>query len=539
MKITLDQLNANDEFSTIFPPLPEYENSVLTESILDIGVLNPAIILKGTTLILDGHNRVRICQEHNIPCPIEEMEFADINEAKMWMIRNQIGRRNVNAFVKCEMIMELEPAYRKEAEQRMYAGKKADERNPSKTFYQGQGKTADTLAEIIGLSGVTYRKAKWLIDNAAERTKEDLRKGILSIHQAYTETRRILEDDDEELRNKVFSGEVTIQEIVEERKAQERLRKEADQEEEDVEKDELELEDEELDLEEGDDEDEDETDYNDTDDVDDTDDRPSNTVSLHEWAAAHHRTIGNTDCTEQKTHKSEQRRDEQPSNIVSFQDWVAKHKQGNGGGAFSQASQAAGFSQGRGPAQATGFSQAGGNSLMGSATRSNGAPRASTASKQSGSNIIPFPGKWQQSGQGGQGGQSNQPKQSNWHIDDYVDQPDDYQSGDENYVWHDPDEIPLEQRHINLGPLTGPRSTSTIDDDDEDVGPFDFPDFDNWEEVLIRRVDNFTDYVRDMLSKLSTIEVPKNAPKRITAILEECTTKIGRKFEEVFCNEED
>ena len=130
-------------------------------------------------------------------------------------------------------------------------------------------------------------------------------------------------------------------------------------------------------------------------------------------------------------------------------------------------------------------------------------------------------------------------QQPNWCIDDYVYEPDDYVPPQVPYVRHDPDDIPLEQRNINLGPLTGPHSTSKIDDDELDIDPFDYTDFDDWEEVLIRKVDNFTYYVQEMLSKLSTIELPPNAGKRITAILDEFTTKVNEKYEEVFENEEE
>ena len=125
-------------------------------------------------------------------------------------------------------------------------------------------------------------------------------------------------------------------------------------------------------------------------------------------------------------------------------------------------------------------------------------------------------------------------QQPNWCIDDYVDEPDDYVKPKEPYVWHDPDEIPLEMRNIDLGPLTGPRSTSTITEDEREIAPFDYPDFDNWEEVLIRKVDNFTEYMQDMFSRLPTIEMPINAAKRITKILDECREKVCAAYEEVF-----
>ena len=74
------------------------------------------------------------------------------------------------------------------------------------------------LAGLLGISNGTLGCALWLINNAAERTKQDLRIGSISIYKAYKETRDLLRGDDEDTRRKVFSGELTIQKMVEDRK---------------------------------------------------------------------------------------------------------------------------------------------------------------------------------------------------------------------------------------------------------------------------------------------------------------------------------
>lgn len=45
--------------------------------------------------MVDGHNRYKICQKHNIPFKIKKISFADLEEVKIWMIENQMGRRNL------------------------------------------------------------------------------------------------------------------------------------------------------------------------------------------------------------------------------------------------------------------------------------------------------------------------------------------------------------------------------------------------------------------------------------------------------------
>lgn len=102
--------------STLFMPLSEFDYSRLEDMIQRDGIRDAVIVWKGKNVIVDGHNRVRIGRQHNIPYSVVEMEFADIDAAKAWMIDNQIGRRNVSPFVKVECVIPYEPKIKEEAD---------------------------------------------------------------------------------------------------------------------------------------------------------------------------------------------------------------------------------------------------------------------------------------------------------------------------------------------------------------------------------------------------------------------------------------
>jgi len=76
---------------------------VLEGSILANGCETPLIVWKGKGIIVDGHNRYRICKANGIPFAIEEKEFENEEEVMYWIVMNQIGRRNLNAYSKIEM----------------------------------------------------------------------------------------------------------------------------------------------------------------------------------------------------------------------------------------------------------------------------------------------------------------------------------------------------------------------------------------------------------------------------------------------------
>jgi hypothetical protein len=80
-------------------PLGEEELFQLESSLLREGCRDPLIVWqKSDSLVLvDGHNRYKICQKHNLPFKVRRMNFEDINEVKVWMVDNQMGRRNLTA----------------------------------------------------------------------------------------------------------------------------------------------------------------------------------------------------------------------------------------------------------------------------------------------------------------------------------------------------------------------------------------------------------------------------------------------------------
>jgi hypothetical protein len=45
--------------------------------------------------LLDGHNRLAICNRHGISYDTAEIELPDRESAKLWIEENQIGRRNL------------------------------------------------------------------------------------------------------------------------------------------------------------------------------------------------------------------------------------------------------------------------------------------------------------------------------------------------------------------------------------------------------------------------------------------------------------
>ena len=181
----LYDLTVDPELERVAPPLAENELSILKADILEHGCKSPLIVWDG--VIVDGHNRYRICKEAGIPFGIEQMEFVDKTEAKLWIIKNQLGRRNLKDFQRCEMVLPLEEELKAEAHTAQVAGLAQNAVSP---ILAKRYDTRSTLAEMAGVSHGTLDKVKLIIVEADEETLEKLRRGEMKIHTAYKQLKK-------------------------------------------------------------------------------------------------------------------------------------------------------------------------------------------------------------------------------------------------------------------------------------------------------------------------------------------------------------
>ena len=176
-------LTVDPELESVAPPLAESELEILKEDILANGCQIPLIVWGET--IVDGHNRYRICKEEGIPFGIEQMEFENLTAAKLWIVRNQLGRRNLTEFQRCELIYPFETELKDIAEKRRVALRAA-----GVPTLAHEKKTRDVMADMAGVSHGTWDKAKKVIAEGDEVMKEKLRSGGMKIHTAFNAIRK-------------------------------------------------------------------------------------------------------------------------------------------------------------------------------------------------------------------------------------------------------------------------------------------------------------------------------------------------------------
>lgn len=83
------------EFASLIPPLSEDELAHLEASLIANGCREPIIVWKGHDILLDGHNRLRLCKKHDIKYRATEIDLPDREAAKDYIRKNQFARRNL------------------------------------------------------------------------------------------------------------------------------------------------------------------------------------------------------------------------------------------------------------------------------------------------------------------------------------------------------------------------------------------------------------------------------------------------------------
>jgi N6-adenosine-specific RNA methylase IME4 len=177
------------ELESLIPPLSNEEFKQLERNILEEGIREPLITWNG--ILIDGHNRYRIAQEHDMNYETLEKEFENINRVKEWMINNQFGRRNLNSYVRTVLVLRLKEIISEIAKENQKGGQggvllpqKSAEANKL------ENETRYKLSKIANVSHDTVSRVEKIEANATPEVKEKLNTGTMSINEAYKEIKK-------------------------------------------------------------------------------------------------------------------------------------------------------------------------------------------------------------------------------------------------------------------------------------------------------------------------------------------------------------
>jgi len=189
----LAKLIINKEYKKLLPTLSKEEYEALKQSIQTEGQHFP-ITINPQNIILDGHNRYRICLELGLEPKYEVKSFPDGLLEQKFVIEVNLRRRHLNDLQKTELGLPLEEINKELAKQRMSEAGKIG-RNiqlgvSSNELPPTEGQARDITAKTIGISATTYHRAKTILQKGSEKLKQKARKGQISINAAYMQINR-------------------------------------------------------------------------------------------------------------------------------------------------------------------------------------------------------------------------------------------------------------------------------------------------------------------------------------------------------------
>jgi len=186
------EIKIDPEFQSLVPPMAEDEKRELEASLLSEGNRDPIVVWEGQGILVDGHSRYEICNRLGVELkPPLEMEFDDRDEVKVWILRNQLGRRNLNPFVRTSLTLKLEELIRPKAKENLVTSTGGLKPRPLQKSAKAEPvDVRKEVAKIAGVSHDTVAKVKVIEQKATPEQREKLVKGDESINAVYKEVKR-------------------------------------------------------------------------------------------------------------------------------------------------------------------------------------------------------------------------------------------------------------------------------------------------------------------------------------------------------------
>jgi phage N-6-adenine-methyltransferase len=184
-------IKINEKFINLIPPLQKRERELLEASILAEGCRDALILWNG--YIVDGHNRYAICEEHGIDFDTFEKEFDSEDDAMLWMLDTQAGRRNLTDGWRWDLKLkkrEILLRQGKEKQKETLGGFKYEPSVLSNNDKTDKHNTQAKVADELGWSTGKTAQAQYVWKHAEPEVIEDVKRGEMSIHRAYQETKK-------------------------------------------------------------------------------------------------------------------------------------------------------------------------------------------------------------------------------------------------------------------------------------------------------------------------------------------------------------
>lgn len=185
-RISLDKITVHPTFQTLLP-INEKELANIVKDMEENGFdkSKPICIWREENVLIDGYTRFTAAKEAGLSEIYKyEMSFDTEQEALEYAMKQQLNRRNLNDAGKIMLIEKLDNLRN--------PGRKSSD---PEADAEPRGKSAQALAESLGIGTRTVERGRYVLANADEETLEEVKSGKKSINQA---AKKIKQQKDEQ-----------------------------------------------------------------------------------------------------------------------------------------------------------------------------------------------------------------------------------------------------------------------------------------------------------------------------------------------------
>ena len=193
-------LKIDPELQSLLPPLSEGEYQQLEDNIVNNGYDKnfPIMVWKG--YIADGHNRYKICKEHNITdYTVTTLAYQTKEEVMEWMLDVQLGRRNLNKAQRVFAAEKFREYYEKQARKNLVTSTGGNNARPLTKWTKAdndQIHVRTKLSDKAGVGSGTYYRCKTVLDSDNEELKQQMLSGDITINAAYNMVKEDIKKED-------------------------------------------------------------------------------------------------------------------------------------------------------------------------------------------------------------------------------------------------------------------------------------------------------------------------------------------------------
>lgn len=194
----MEKYRIDPELNEVLPKLSDADYKALENSLLADGYKG-APIMEWGDIIVDGHNRYEICNKYNIPYEVKSVEFTSKEEAIIWMVRQQLGRRSLTPLQRIQIVEKYKPFYKKRAKENMSLGggdkKSGLENSTNPISVEKKIDVREKLAKDADVSTNTYSKGVKILESGNKELINETISGHKSINKAFNELKKSTDTD--------------------------------------------------------------------------------------------------------------------------------------------------------------------------------------------------------------------------------------------------------------------------------------------------------------------------------------------------------